>query len=236
MFKRNLKLLLFLILISILFISIFESCRGQVGKNGSNISASKKNGVIMLPKPSEKGNVSLEESLWRRKSVRNFSDKELTEKEIGQILWAAQGINRPGTDFKTCPSAGATYPLVAYAVTKDSIFRYIPKGHKLEKVRDGDLRKELSKACLGQKWVEKAPLIVVFTAIYERTTGRYGDRGMMYIYMEAGHAAQNIHLQAAALNLGSVPVGAFKDELVAAVIRAKKGEYPLYVIPVGYPE
>ncbi|MCD4783570.1 MAG: SagB/ThcOx family dehydrogenase [Candidatus Eremiobacteraeota bacterium] len=189
--------------------------------------------ALSLPSALKKGKISLEEALWGRKSVRNFSIDKLDPDQIGQILWSAQGINRPGSRFKACPSAGATYPLTAYAVTADGIFEYIPEGHRIRKIADGDHRKSLSQAALGQGWVASAPLSVVITAVYGRTTGRYGDRGVMYVHMEAGHAAQNIHLQAVALGLGSVPVGAFSDDKVAKVMGCDRDEVPLYIIPVG---
>lgn len=230
----------------LMIILLTGSCKGEketpgdTGKSSPTItlteSDSGKGEIIMLPEPVKKGEISLEEVLSGRKSVRKFRDKKLDMKQVSQILWAAQGINRKGTHFKTCPSAGATYPLNTYAVTEEGIFRYIPEGHKLEKLQDGDHREPLSQACHGQSCVADAPLSIVFTAVYERTTKRYGDRGIMYVHMEAGHAAQNIHLQAVALGLGSVPVGAFTDEEVAKIMKCNEKEIPLYIIPVGYPQ
>lgn len=228
----------------LLLIFLTGSCRGEkeIRENAGNSSVTKasvgsrpmKEDIIMLPEPVTKGNISLEETLMRRKSVRQFQNRKLNPEQVSQLMWSAQGINRKGTQFKTCPSAGATYPLTAYGVTEEGIFRYIPEGHKLIKIMDGDHREALSRACLGQKCVLEAPLSIIFTAVYENTTGRYGDRGIMYVHMEAGHAAQNIHLQAVALGLGSVPVGAFSDEDVSKIIRCKNQEIPIYIIPVGY--
>ena len=224
----------------LMIIFLTGSCKGEKEKTGGagkalSVTTSKKGEIIMLPEPVIKGDVSLEEALSGRKSVRKFQNKKPDMKQVGQILWSAQGINRKGTHFKTCPSAGATYPLTAYVITDEGIFRYISEGHKLEKITGGDHREVLSQACLGQHCVAEAPLSVVFTAVYENTTKKYGERGIMYVHMEAGHAAQNIHLQAVALGMGSVPVGAFSDEKMAKILKCDKNEIPLYIVPVGYP-
>jgi len=189
--------------------------------------------VKSLPQPKQTGDVSVEEALSKRRSVRSFSGKRLSDAELSQLLWAAQGITDKGRGYRAAPSAGATYPLETYAVTPDGIFRYLPREHAIEEVRKGDFRGELAVAALGQLFVRSAPLTVAFTAVPERTTRRYGQRGNMYIHMEAGHAAENIHLQAVALGLGSVPVGAFDDKAVAEVLGIPKEEKPLYLIPVG---
>lgn len=190
--------------------------------------------IINLPTPDREGDVSVEKALWARKSVRRFLPRELTVKQISQILWAAKGINRPGKNQRTCPSAGGAYPLITYIAMGKGVYRYYPDGHRLRRIIREDKRKEISVAALEQEWVEKAPISIIITAIYERTTARYGKRGEMYVHMEAGHAAQNVHLQAAALGLGSVPVGAFIDARIAKIIKCTEQEIPIYIIPVGY--
>ncbi|HDL77910.1 MAG TPA: SagB/ThcOx family dehydrogenase [Lentisphaerae bacterium] len=190
---------------------------------------------ITLEEPRMKGPISVEEAIARRRSVRRFLDKPLSRQQISQLLWAAQGITDKARGYRAAPSAGATYPLTVFAMTPEGIYRYLPAGHELELVRKGDFRSPLARAALDQPWVAEAPLDIVITAEPRRTTGRYGRRGMMYIYMEAGHAAQNIHLQAVSLGLGSVPVGAFDDDRVADILQLPEGHSPLYIIPVGYP-
>lgn len=189
--------------------------------------------VKTLPEPDLKGTVSVEEAIARRRSVRSFLDEALSDAEISQILWAAQGITDKRRGFRAAPSAGATYPLETYIVTKEGIFHYLSQKHALEEVRRGDFRKDLSRAALGQGFVREAPMVVVFTVVAKRTTRRYGSRGNMYIHMETGHAAENIHLQAVALGLASVPVGAFTDAEVEAVIGSPGGQRAVYMIPVG---
>jgi SagB-type dehydrogenase family enzyme len=158
--------------------------------------------------------------------------KGLTLEQISQLTWAAQGQDTHSY-YRTVPSAGATYPLDLFIVTGDGLFHYLPAKHSLEKLIDQDLRAALASAALGQDFIEAAPLTLVFAAQFSRTTGRYGQRGIRYVYMEAGHAAQNVHLQAEALGLGSVAVGAFDDASVSKVLSLPDYLEPLYMVAVG---
>lgn len=194
--------------------------------------------IIKLPHPGYDSDTSIEKALLRRRSVRDYKDKPLKLDEVSQLLWAAQGItDRRG--FRTSPSAGALYPLEVYIVAgnvtnlHNGIYKYNPRKNELERVEKGDRRDELCKAALGQPYVIKAALVVVFSAVYERTKARYGERGIRYVYMEAGHAAQNVYLQAEALGLGVVATGAFYDDAVKKVMKMPDSESPLYIIPVG---
>lgn len=189
--------------------------------------------VKILPRPKTKGTISVEEAIAQRRSIRSYSSQRLTDEELSQLLWAAQGITDEKRALRAAPSAGATYPLETYAVTADGVFHYDPKKHALESVKNGDVRRELAAAAYGQSFIAKASAIIVFAAVPERTTRRYARRGTMYIHMEAGHAAQNLHLQAVALGMGSVPVGAFEDEAVAKVVGLPDNQIPLYLVPVG---
>lgn len=189
-----------------------------------------------LPPPKVRGTMSLEETLKERRSKRRFTAKELTWEQISQLLWAAQGITGKAYELRTAPSAGGTYPLEIYLVNSEGVYHYHPEGHELEQVGKGDVRPRLSQAALGQRFVERVPINIVIAAVYERTERIYGRRGARYIYMEVGHVAQNIHLEAVALGLGSVPVGAFEDEQVARVLSLPEEHQPLYIIPVGYTE
>jgi SagB-type dehydrogenase family enzyme len=193
---------------------------------------------VNLPSPNLKGETSLEEVLYERRSVREFSGDPLALAEVSQLLWSAQGITA-GWGGRTAPSAGATYPLELYLVAglvdglPSGVYRYSPENHSLVRTREGDVRAALRTAALDQDWVKEAPASVIIAAAYERTTGKYGDRGVTYVHMEAGHAAQNLCLQAGSVDLGAVTVGAFDDEQVSDVVGLLTGESPLYVIPVG---
>ena len=195
---------------------------------------------VRLPKPQLDGHVSLEQSLARRRSIRNFSNKPLSLQEVSQLLWAAQGITS-SHGFRTAPSAGALYPLKVYAVAGNvdkltaGVYLYDPGEHELHIATEGDLRSALTGAALGQDAILGGAVNIIFTAIYEKTTWKYGQRGIQYVHMDAGHAAQNVCLQATALGLGTVTIGAFRDEKVSEVLKLRRDEVPLYILPVGRP-
>jgi len=195
--------------------------------------------IIQLPEPRYEGEMSVEEAIARRRSIRYYRDEPLTLDQVSQLLWAAQGITEKKRKFRASPSAGATYPFEIYVVVgnvqglKPGVYHYNPFNHTLELIKEGDYRKELQKAALNQEWVGKAAIDIVLVAFYERTTKYYGERGYQYVHIEAGHIGQNIYLQATALNLGTVAVGAFYDKEVAKVVETDGT--PLYIFPVGVP-
>ena len=188
--------------------------------------------IINLPEPNKSGSISLEQAISSRRSRRDFLPKTLTLEQIGQLTWVAQGQDTRSR-YRTVPSAGATYPLELFIMTGDGLFHYLPAKHSLDKLIDQDLRAALASAALGQDFIKAAPLTLVFAAQFTRTTGRYGQRGIRYVYMEAGHAAQNVHLQAEALGLGSVAVGAFDDASVSKVLTLLNHLEPIYMVVIG---
>ncbi len=197
--------------------------------------------IIPLPEPRYDSDFSIERSLLGRRSVREYSGESLTLDEVSQLLWAAQGITNE-SGHRTAPSAGGLYPLEIYIFAGNveelspGIYHYLPQGHELELIAEGDKRDELSEAALSQSWVKEGAMAIVITAIYERTTGKYGERGVRYVHIEAGHVAQNICLQGVAMGLGLVTVGAFHDEDIIALLGGPAEEEPLYVIPIGRKE
>ena len=194
--------------------------------------------MIRLPEPKHSSGTSIEEALLKRQSVRDFKDKPLTLAEVSQLAWAAQGTSYRD-DRRTVPSAGALYPIELFVVAGNvsglpaGIYRYSPKSHELLSIDKGDKRSDLCNAALGQSSVKRAPAVLVLSGVYERTITKYGDRGIRYVHMEAGHAAQNVCLQAIPMGLGTVVIGAFRDEDVKEILRMADRERPLYVIPVG---
>ncbi|EHR77621.1 nitroreductase [Thermococcus litoralis DSM 5473] len=190
---------------------------------------------ILLPEPRLKGDMSVEEAIAKRKSIRTYKNQPISIEELAQLLWACQGITHE--DKRAAPSAGATYPFEIFVVVgnveglRPGIYHYDPFEHSLTMIKEGDFRKDLQKAALNQKWVGDAPVDIVLVAFYERTTRIYGERGIRYVHMEAGHIGQNIYLQATALGLGTVAVGAFYDDEVAKIIGTEGA--PLYIFPVG---
>lgn len=194
--------------------------------------------ALDLPKPRYSSNMSVEEALLNRRSKREYLQEALTLEEISQLLWSAQGVTGKGF-LRTAPSAGGTYPLEVYLVAGNvsgieaGIYHYIPEHHRITKIGSGDYRKELEAAAGGQRWVGEAAADIVIIAVYDRTTSVYGERGIRYVHLEAGHAAQNIYLQATALGLGTVAVGAFDDNMVSNILNTTEKETPLYIMPLG---
>jgi SagB-type dehydrogenase family enzyme len=191
--------------------------------------------TLKLPAPRRQGRMSLEEAIARRRSVREFTPELLTDHELSQLLWSAQGITDPA-GYRAAPSAGALYPLEIYVAMPSGFYHYEVREHRLTRRSDRDLRSAIYRAALEQEAVLQAPVDFVITAVYARTERKYGEgRGPRYVHLEAGHAAQNMLLQAVALGLGAVPIGAFHDGALQKALLLPADHMPLYVIPVGHP-
>lgn len=201
-------------------------------------------GPIILPEPSKAGEMSLEETIQARRSRRDFSDQALTLDQVSQVLWAAQGITDESRGFRAAPSAGALYPLEVYLVVKKDgveglepgVYHYYPQGHRLQARVMKDVYDDFSQACLGQAAVSQASASLVIAAEYERTTGKYGERGKRYVEIEVGHVGQNVYLQAEALGLGTCAIGAYHPEEITRILNLPESQQPLYVLPLGHPE
>jgi len=212
------------------------------GKTEVDFTLTRPRQAIPLPSPVLKGKLSLEEAIQRRRSVREYQEKSLNLEQVSQLLWAGQGITDEATGFRAAPSAGALYPLDIYLVAGENgvdeleagVYHYLPEGHRLEAIKAGDLRQALMQASVKQNAVAQAPVVLVITGEYERTTKKYGERGDQYVHMEAGHAAQNICLQAVSLGLGTVTIGAFYEEEIQKIMGLPESYIPLYVLPIGW--
>ncbi len=190
-------------------------------------------GAIALSRPITNGALSVEAALARRRSTRTFGAQPLTQCELGQLLWAAQGVTTE--DLKrTAPSPSSLHPLECYVVAAEGVARYVPEEHALCPVREGDLRVDLRRAAHEQPYVGAAPAIIVITGVVERVAVRFGERAERFVAMEAGHAAENLLLEATALGLVGIGCGAFDDAEVIRVMALPAGETPLYLIPVGH--
>lgn len=199
---------------------------------------------VPLPEPVKAGEVSVEEALFRRRSIREYTREPLTLQQVSQLLWAAQGVTEPRWGGRTAPSPGPTYPLEVYVVVAEGgvedldvgVYHYLPPSHSIVLVAGGDKTSDLGVAALDQEWVYDARINIVISTVFERTTLRYGERGVRYVHMEVGHVGQNLYLQAIALNLGMVVIGAFHDDQVQRVVNMPENENPLYIAPVGRPK
>jgi len=192
------------------------------------------NKTINLPDPKYTGKMSVEEAILRRRSERSFAPNELTLEQISQLLWSAQGITDKSWGFRAAPSSGSLYPLTLYIVKKDGVFRYVPDGHKLIQVSAEDKRTSLVRASLGQAYIGDAPLDLIVAGNFRIIEAKYGQRAYRYLNMEIGHVAENVQLQAVAMGMVSVPVGAFWDDVVAKTIELPDTQDPFYIIPIGY--
>ena len=188
-----------------------------------------------LPAPRTDGDLALEATLARRRTIRELAPDPLSDDEIGQLLWAAQGVTHDEVR-RTAPSASSLFPLEVYAVTAVGVAHYRPEQHALEPVSGADVRPALRAATGDQPFVAGAPLIVVISGVSARLAPRHGpERATRYAAFEAGHAGQNLLLQAVALGLGAVPIGSFNDAEVSVLLDLPEGEEPLYLFAIGRP-
>ncbi len=206
--------------------------------NESQISKTVK--AIKLPKPEYSG-LTVEEAIKKRRSVRSYSDKPLTQAQLSQLLFAAQGITYSKNDIekRSAPSSGATYPYEIYFVAnrvdglEKGIYHYLPAQHEIELVKKGDFVQKLVVICANQEFIAGAACCFILSAVPKRTVSVYGDRGYIYIFMEAGHISQNIYLEATSMNLGTVSVGAFNQDSMKGLLGLEGEESPIYVQPIG---
>lgn len=223
----------------ILMMGISPECPADNPENGK---------VYTLPAPSLKGTMSVEEALQQRRSRRQFMDRELSMEQLSQILWSAYGITakRDGTPalkggLRTAPSAGALYPLEIYVLVgnvkgiEPGLYKYNSKDHSICCTISGDLRNEAGSAAYNQKMIKEAPAILIYSDAYDKSSKKYGARGKeRYVFMDLGHSAENVYLQAEALHLGTCAVGAFSDEALKKLFQLPADEEPIYMMPFGY--
>jgi SagB-type dehydrogenase family enzyme len=189
--------------------------------------------------------VGLDEILKQRKSVREFRQEPISKDQLSYLLWASTGIQRveQGYEFRTVPSAGALYPIETYLIINDAadieqgVYHYSVKAHCLEQLKQGDLRREITGAALGQQMCVMASVVFIWSAVFERCKRKYGQRAYRYIYLDAGHIAENLTLAAVSLNLGSCEIGALYDERVNAILGIDgQEESVICMAVVGSPE
>jgi SagB-type dehydrogenase family enzyme len=181
---------------------------------------------IKLPDVTALSELSLHEALKNRKSVRGYSEKPIRREMLSYLLWASTGISRKeeGYEFRTAPSAGALYPIETYVVVNRAeeispgVYHYNIRSHTLELLREGDYAAQTARAALGQTMCIEAPVVFIWTAVFQRMKWKYGQRAYRYVYLDAGHAAENLALAAVSLRLGSCQIGALFDEEVNQII------------------
>lgn len=193
--------------------------------------------LVRLPEPRRDGPLSVEQALLNRRSTRAFNNDPLSLAELSQLAWSAQGVTSP-RGYRTAPSAGALYPLEVFIFAgrveglDAGVYKYDPR-HSVAKIAAGDRRADLARAALNQSFIATAPVVFLFCAVFARMTDKYGERGRRYVFMEVGHAAQNLCLQAVAQGMGTTVVGAFQDDRVGDMIALAPNEWPIYIVAVG---
>jgi len=236
--RRTVLALLVVAAVSLLLDLVF----GDVGVLRTDGGESPAAATVSLPDPRDEGDVSVEGAIADRRSRREYGDRALELQELAQLCWAAQGVTDRVSGHRAAPSAGALYPLELYVVVgtpgvvdlDPGVYRYRPANHDLTRERTGDRQSRLQDAAVDQDHVGAAAVDLVVTAVDERTTGKYGERGSArYVPMEAGHAGENVYLQAESLGLATVAVGAFADGRVREIVGAPANQRPLYIFPVG---
>ncbi len=232
-----------LVILSILFVAVvgvlYFSEKRTVYTTRNVIS------VTTLPSPVLNGNVSVEQAIENRRSIRQFSNDSITLDNLSQILWSAQGITDSEKGLRAAPSAGQVYPLEIYVFVgingvsglQEGVYHYVPVNNSLEKIMDGDLRGELSGIANNQPWVKQAPVDILITGNYRKMINKYTERELStrFVNLEAGHAGENIYLQSEALGLVTVSLGSMNEEQLIQSFKLPENENPIYIFPVGHP-
>ncbi len=200
--------------------------------------------TVNLPSPILEGNMSVEQAIQNRRSVRHYTNQSITLQDVSQLMWAAQGITDKANNLRSVPSGGQVYPLEVYIIVgKDGvnglgegIYHYNPYNNTLEKTSESDARSDLSQAANGQAWVKEAPVDIVITGDYNKMVAKYKDETLCtrFVNLEAGHAGENIYLEAEARDLVTVALGSFKDDQVHTILGLPDNENTIYIYPVGH--
>jgi len=194
---------------------------------------------IPLPIVDSIEKMSVEEAIAQRRSIRTYSSGEISLEKFSKILWAAQGVINPETNTIALPSISKTFPVTIYAILgrvtglKEGIYRYSPRSHALERVREGNFVPELVKAGLDQPWIQDAQVNFVISTDYQKAQENLGEFGERVAHFEVGQTAENIYLEAQVLGLGTVVIGAFHDSMVRSLLNLPPNQSPLYIIPLG---
>lgn len=230
-----------------------QQSKYQRGKIGGYLDWSKKPKIYkeykntkttILPVIDQIQTLSFDQTLRNRKSIRNYKQKPLTLRQTAYLLWSSTGIQRiqQGYEFRNAPSAGALYPIETYLQANSvenlqtGLYHYNIKNHNLEQLSNQDQSKEITKACLGQGMPINAQLTLIWTAIFQRSKWKYKQRAYRYIYLDAGHIAQNLALCASSIGLGSCQIGAFYDDKINKILQIDgEKESTIYLTTVGHP-
>jgi SagB-type dehydrogenase family enzyme len=240
------KKIVLLIILIIVFIAVVSAFYLSEPKKTVYTVTKNANGIITLPSPQLTGNISVEEAIQNRRSIRKFSNESLSINNVSQILWAAQGITNKQSSLRAAPSAGQVYPLEIYLIAgtegvnglEEGVYHYSPSNNTLEKKINGDLRADLSSIADNQPWVKQAPVNILITGNYQKMIDKYTDKELCtrFVDLEAGHVGENIYLQSETLGLVTVSLGSFNETQLKQLLQLPDNETPIYIFPVGHPQ
>jgi len=190
------------------------------------------------------GAVSVREAIERRESIRNYMYSPLSLDELSFVLWCAQGVQKvqeKTATFRNVPSAGARHAFETYLLINNveglvpGVYRYLAIGHKLVLVDPDPVTvKQIVQGCMDQPFVASSAVTFILTAVAERMTWRYGDRGYRYLHLDAGHVGQNLYLAAEGIGCGACAIAAFLDETVNAALGIDGvKQFTIYVVTMG---
>jgi SagB-type dehydrogenase family enzyme len=218
--------------------------RGMRGERPAPVKTYPDAERVTLPSPAAPHRLDLSEALRRRKSIRDYTDEPLSLETLSYLLWAAGGIQRVehGYPFRTAPSAGALYPVETYLAVRrvdglePGLYHFAVEEHALELLRGGEAGAEVAAAALGQRMCARAAVVFCWTAVFQRCKWKYGQRAYRYVYLDAGHIAENLALAAVQCRLGSCQIGALFDDEVNRLLDVDgREESVLYLTCVGHP-
>lgn len=197
---------------------------------------------VPLPRPVFGETNSLWDILNQRRSRRRYTSDPISMTTLATLLWAAQGITLsvPNYQFRTAPSAGALYPVETYLATyyvsgiKQGIYHFNVLDFALEEIAQGNFGEHLTRAALDQAMAGRGAVLFIWTAIVLRSMWKYRNRCIRYIFMDAGHIAQNLQIAASAMGLGCCTIGAFYDDEINQILGVDgEEETVIYLGAVG---
>jgi SagB-type dehydrogenase family enzyme len=229
--KQKKIFLMFCTIVSIpatlIALMVFSDVRSEPNAPAQNVQK-----TIGLPSPKLDGPVSLEKALATRRSIRQFTGKEFTMEQIGQLAWSGQGITEKTRGLRTSPSARASYPIKLYLITQSGSYIYLPEKHALLVQEETDLRQKLAGR---QNAIAKSGCTFVIASKTTNSSAKYGDRASKWAVLEAGHIAENILLEATSMGLGGVPIGGYDPNAVGQICKLPADMEPVYIVATGYP-
>jgi len=197
---------------------------------------------IALPVNPKRPAADLWQLLQQRRSERRFSGSPMSLDDLALLLWACQGVTAQAGPFllRTAPSAGALYPIETYVAADHidglppGLFHFNVRTFQLERLTDRAAGPLVARAALDQSFIGQAAAVFIWSAVLRRNMAKYGQRGLRYICLDAGHICQNLQLAAVALGRRSCPVAAiYDDELGELLGLDGVEESVLYLAPVG---